>query len=82
MTPAASRSRRYRRRLRQNRAVVAIEVDLFGVSDALIERGFLSEDAGEDRQLLAAAIGRMVDAWAKETVRVHARVIVRPCLRR
>ena len=72
MTSAATRSKRYRRRLRSNRAVLPIEIDLFGVVDALLERGLISEEDSEDRLQVAAAVSWLVERWAKETITRNA----------
>ena len=59
-----AQQRRYRARLKADRAVLLVEVDEFGLADALIEMAE-SEDTSEDRTALALAAGSLLRDWAR-----------------
>lgn len=64
---AAERNRRYRQRQREGRSVIGVEIiDPFGLVDALIESGLLSERNCEDKSKIAAATGRVLEDWARK----------------
>ncbi len=66
MTPAA-RSRRYHRRKRSGHIVLAVEVDAFGLADAMLEAGILDEASSRDRRKLANAAAQVLAAWVRKS---------------
>jgi hypothetical protein len=62
---AANRKRRYRRRQRLGRAVLAIEISSAPLIEVLIESGHLTEAESLDRRKVEAATGKVVDAWTR-----------------
>ena len=53
------------------RMVVAVEIDDVSVPMALISAGFLGADAGEDREAIGRAIGRLIEALVVTDASVH-----------
>jgi len=70
-TTKAEKQRRYRLRQKSERAVIAVEVDLFGLTDAMIEAGVLPLENATERRSVEAAAARVLDAW-KNTVTRNA----------
>ena len=60
----ADRSRRYRQRVSNGRLLVTVEIDDVTVPVALVAAGFLAADACDDRQAIAHAIQRVIEALA------------------
>jgi ribosomal protein S12 len=57
---SAEYQRRYRRRRREGRRVVPVEIDESIIEDALIRRGFLLAQDADDPKKLAAALREAV----------------------
>ncbi len=62
---AAERQRKYRERRRVGRRVLQIEIDDVGLSDALVEAGYLQEWDMDDPASIDAAIMVMLNDLAK-----------------
>ena len=58
----ADRQRHYRQRQSAGKIILHIEVDDVEVPAALLLPGFLSADACDDRQAIAAAIQQVIEA--------------------
>jgi hypothetical protein len=65
MSSPADRQRAHRRRERDGRAILPIEVNLFALSDALVTSGFLEEWNSDDRDEIRAALQRMIETLAR-----------------
>jgi len=67
----AERARAYRARQRVGHQVFAIDVDAFGVVDALIEAGRITEAEAEalEPTRVATALSVLVDDWRKSVTR-------------
>src|ERR1700733_2800209 len=57
----ADRIRAYRERQRHGRLIFPVEADTFAVADALIWRGFLTEDGAADDKVVDAALRRFIE---------------------
>lgn len=57
---SAARTRDYRQRLRNGRALLEIEVDLVALEQLLADAGLLSPDC-DDRPAVEAALGKLVE---------------------
>jgi hypothetical protein len=64
-----ARQRRYRERQRRGEVMLAVLADEFGLIDALIDAGLLSERDAESRVLVEGAVSRLLAAWAKAGTR-------------
>jgi hypothetical protein len=63
-TPAALKKRRYRRRLREGRVVLRVEVAECPLAEALIVAGRLTNRQAVDRGELEAAAAAVLTEWA------------------
>ena len=61
-SPAAERMRRYRRRRREGRFVVRVEVGT-EVLHALVTGRWLSEDEAQDPDAVGKVLGRLAERW-------------------
>ena len=57
-----------RERAKDGRAKFSVDVKLIRLSEALIEDGLLGAWDGDDREKVAAALQRMVEAWIAYTI--------------
>jgi len=69
--PGALRSRRCRERKASRRASLRVEVDIFGLADALVEDGRLQQWDSEDSKKIALAVGRLLHEFVERVTR-HA----------
>ena len=65
MSAAADRMKAYRERQRRGQIVVPVAINDVEVCEALVAAGFLSANAKDDRQALARAIERLIEALAQ-----------------
>jgi hypothetical protein len=56
---SAARTRDYRQRLRNGRALLQVEVDIVEVERLLVDAGLLSPDC-DDRPIVEAALSRLI----------------------
>ena len=65
LTPS-EKVRNARRRKRNGRAVLNVEVDLGEVADLLVDGGYLAAWDAEDRTMIAAALQIAIEVWARQ----------------
>jgi hypothetical protein len=63
-SPAAVRLRRYRARQRSGRVLLRVEVAEVELVEVLVAAGYVDEYRAADRQVVAAAVTRVLADWA------------------
>jgi hypothetical protein len=70
---AAQRQAEFRQRERDGRRLLpAVEVELYRLVEAMIDAGLVDEDKSDDLRLIGSIAGRMLDAWARNSVARYA----------
>jgi hypothetical protein len=61
----SQRVKRSRRRKRNGRAVLKIEVNVGGLADFLVDAGYLQQWNDSDRRAIERALAQAIEVWAR-----------------